>query len=163
MPTLPNEIINLILAQLPPRDLIFINKYYNNYKYFRLKQKNLKVSPVRALRRFKNLQINLITHSKYNYFKNMYMPEDEQYVFSVSNTPRNKKRHTIPPEIFKNLQFATLYICNEMLDNNAFLYINHEYNIIEHNKSYYTQEKYPHESHLRLITCNRFYDWSGFV
>ena len=84
---LPSEIVDLILQNLPVKKLILINKYYNNYKYCRLKQMNLNISPTFALRRFKNLQLNLISHSKYDYFKNMDTPKDEQYVFSISNSP----------------------------------------------------------------------------
>lgn len=160
MTTLPNEIINLILAQLPMRDLIFINKYYNNYKYFRLKQHNLKISPFSALRKFENLQINLITHSKYKYFKNIDTPDDEKYVFSVSDTKRNKKRHTIPPELYKNLRLVNIYMCNEMLDDSIFLYINYNTDDIE---KVNTQKVKDHEPFFRWVICRRFYDWSGFV
>ena len=149
MITLPNELIYLILKQLPACDLIFINKYYNNFKYCRLKQLNMEVSPIKALRRFTDLQINLITHSKFDYFKNMITKDDEKYVFTLSNAKRNKKRHTIPPEIFKDLEMLTLYLENDPYENISVLSI----------KCLNCEYWYD----FKMIETNRFYDWTSVV
>ena len=111
MAYLPDELKNLILINLPKSKLIFINKYYNNYKYCILKQIYPELNPYHLLRRFPDLQIKLTTHSKYDFFKNMEdIPRDEKYVFEMSNSPRNRKGHTIPPEIYKNLETYNLFL-----------------------------------------------------